>query len=312
VLVRRIAPVLLAIAFGLTAPGAGAAPARDRGIVASPGRGQVIHSNVAVLRVRVVRGAQLRATLNGVRVGGEFGPRRRGTRALRASISQGLRRGPNLLKVIVKSAGGRHAHRVAVRFRVARAAPLLGAGRDEVAAVGGTIELDGQVGSRGVAAGTHWTLVDAPQAGVEDAGKAAILTSPAGLDADFRPRFPGRYTLRLVDRAGGVVTGDETVVDVQPRGKLVPIDTMIASAAERDKAGIRVGARTFLLKEAELRPGGPSWRLQVVVLNRKDLGFVSNRQYGDLGSLRADLASIGSEDLVIAGRPSRSPGCAVA
>jgi hypothetical protein len=301
--VRRIAIVLLAL-FAVAAQGAGAAPPHDGGIVASPGRGQVIRSNTASLRVRVAKGAQLRATLNGVRVGGEFGPRRGGARTLNASISQGLRRGPNLLKVIVKPAGG-HARRTSVRFRVARPAPLLGAGRDEVAAVGGTIELDGEVGPRGAAGAARWTLFDAPRAGVEGTGKAASLTSPAGLDADFRPRFPGRYTLRLVDRAGGVVADDQTVIDVQPRGKLVPIDTMIATAGEEGKAGIRVGDRTFLLQEAEPRSHEPSWRLQVVVLNRKDLGFVSNRQYGDLASLRADLASIGSEDLVIvASQPS--------
>jgi NTP pyrophosphatase (non-canonical NTP hydrolase) len=304
VLARRIVIFVLFLTFGAAAQGAGGAqgatavPAHDARVIASPHRGEVVRSNTAVLRVRVAKGAQLRATLNGVKIGGEFGPRRKGSRALRASISEGLRKGRNLLKVTVKNAAAQ-ARRMAVRFQVEPPAPLLGAGRNEVAAVGGTIELDGKLASRADGADAHWTLVDAPRAGVEDAGKAASLTSPAGLGVDFRPRFPGRYTLRLDDRDGGVESTDFVVIDVLIRNKLVPIDTMIAPANEEGKAGIQVGNRHFLLSEAELRSSMYSWRLQVVVLNRKDLSFVSNRQYGDIEALRKDLASIGSEDLVI-------------
>ena len=110
----------------------------------------------------------------------------------------------------------------------------------------------------------------APRAPVRSAAAAATpaakLTSPAGPTAGFRPTEPGRYTLRFT--AGGV--SDQVTLDALPRNRLVPVDTM---ATESGAPGIRVGDKTYLLRDAipNYNPGEqPSTYLQTVLLRPQD------------------------------------------
>lgn len=84
----------------------------------------------------------LRVTLNGVSVTSAFSaPDRRGRRTLRASATDALRYGRNVLDVRMRLGGRAPSARVA--FTVTRARPLVGAGRDRQVVAGRRVTLDG-------------------------------------------------------------------------------------------------------------------------------------------------------------------------
>jgi hypothetical protein len=136
----RVSPLALVVSLpvllvALLAP-AEAGAAKGKRPVVSPRPGQVVHSATALVRVRA--GARA-VRLNGKRIGGQLGDERRGVRALRASVSHGLKRGRNVLNV------RRGKRATTVRFRVRPDGPLVGAGLDRQVAVGGPVDLKGLV-----------------------------------------------------------------------------------------------------------------------------------------------------------------------
>jgi hypothetical protein len=156
--------VLLAVALVAPAQASAAttgveAKAKGKRVVVSPRPGQLIRANRVRLRVRArnVAGA-LAARLNGVPIGADFGRSHKGVRTLRASVSHGLRRGKNVLRVRVRELGKRPRTRV-VRFRVRTIGPLVGAGRDRRVVVGERINLGGRVGPRRRGQRVRWRLV---------------------------------------------------------------------------------------------------------------------------------------------------------
>src|SRR4051812_1016911 len=99
---------LLAALTTLALPAAtpSAAPPAKR-LVLSPRPGQVVRSNVALLRFNPGKRARvLSARLNGKEIRGQFGRGRGGVRTLKASLSFGLRQGRNVLRVRVRPNGG--------------------------------------------------------------------------------------------------------------------------------------------------------------------------------------------------------------
>jgi hypothetical protein len=302
---------MLAVSLSIPAQSGAAASAKAKGkrLVVSPRAGQVVRSHQVRLRVhsRTLTDT-LRVRLNGTPIGEDFGAPRRGMRTLRASLSHGLRRGRNVLRVTVRSRRGA-IRATRVRFVVRTSKHLVGAGRDRELAVDGKVQIRGAVRTkpRGDAgAKLRWKLIRAPRRSpAHDAllGGAAplTLTSPGGRTASFRPRVPGRYTLRLSAGGGSRAASDTVTFEATPPSRLVPIDTMTAAdAANGDQRGIRVGDATYLLRDAAGDRSAPTHGVvQVLVLDRATLGSVSNTVYTNPQSLGPALDGIDSSKLVI-------------
>ena len=272
---------LLVLLTVLAAPTATpAAGLKAKRLVLSPRPGQVVRSNVALLRVNQGKAAKvISARLNGKEIRGQFSRPRRGVRSLRASISFGLRPGRNVLRVRVRRNGG--AVRTAtVNFQVRRDSGLVGAGRDQVLDLDGNVDLQGTtVPTEGAeCAGLQWSVARAPRAPRSDTGARRFrLTSPAGLSAGFDPLLPGTYVLRLKGEGAGCAASDLVRLKVLYPNRLVPIETMSATGGEG--RGIRVGGVNYRLKEAEGFAEGPGNFVQLLVMNRGTLELVANRRY---------------------------------
>jgi hypothetical protein len=297
--------VLVAPAEGRTAV-AHDAQAKGKRVVVSPRAGQVVHWHHVRLRVRSRSLADtLRVRVNGKHVGADFGRPRRGVRTLRASLSHGLRRGRNVLKVTVRRSDHK-PRRATVRFSVRTKRHLVGAGRNRPVAINGTVRLRGQLRPatrRAARTKLRWKLIHAPRrsgvraASAQAATQPAGLTSAAGLTAGFRPTVPGRYTLSLTAGSGSQTASDTVTVSATPRNLLVPIETMTATNnANGDQRGIRVGDTTYLLRDAG---GGSGGFLQVLVLQRQTLAFVSNTKYESVDAADNDLGGLDQSKLVI-------------
>ena len=162
----------------------GKAPNR---IVLSPHPGQRVADTKLWLVVRAgPNWGDLGARLNGVQVGRDFAVGRHGRRLLRVSPSHGLRRGRNVLKVVVRRGG--HRRHAKVVFDVVGRQPLIGAGRDRRVLLGSRIRLHGEVHPDRSDSGTrslHWRLIGAPRKSAfndpvpKGAARAAISESPS-------------------------------------------------------------------------------------------------------------------------------------
>jgi len=312
-----LAPAALAAVLVLAlATAAAAAPAKKGRVILSPRSGQLVRANAT--RVALRAEGKVRVRLNGHDVSTELRRGRRGVRQFQASISQGLRQGRNVLTVRVER--GKQVRRARVRFRVRSEDPLVGAGRDNVAGIGDSFQLAGQVGPGGAGQGLDWTPVEEP---VEDAqgcpaSAPGALRSPSGRTATFRPSIAGDYVFRLRS-AGGA--SDLVEVSASPANRLSPIETMIGDGSKSGSPGIQIGAGKdavkYLLSQATARPGADNSGLQVVVLERETLECISNTKYASAAELSKDLKGqeMNSSKLVIvamqpgaAGSPSDGKG----
>lgn len=299
-----ILTALVALA-GLAAPGAGAVPhhAKSKGgkIIVFPKRGEVVSANVARLSIRTGRGFRIR--LNGKWIPArEFGRARRGVRTMQASISHGLRSGRNTLTVKLRRHG--HRRRATVRFRMNPPGPLIGAGRDQVAAIGEDVQLAGRIGPGATPAkeSIAWTPIRLPEdtePSCDPPGTKTQLRSPDGLTANFTPRLPGEYVYRVTDRGNPDEPADIVPVTVLYKNRMVPIETIASAGGDAAKRGIRVGRLTYLLSKAEVAPGAANSGLQVLVLNRETLACISNTRYQNVAELQTAMKKAGSSELVI-------------
>ena len=272
-------------------------------LVLNPRQGEVIRSNHVTIRVRSrdLSGV-LRARLNGVDVGGEFGRARKGKRSLRTSVSHGLHHGRNVLKVRVRRRD-KPTRRTKISFTVRRHRPLVGAGRDRSVVIHSRSQLRGRVkrAPNGPPRGhVRWQLIDGPRGARGVAPRAngirAKLSFAAGRRSGFRPSVPGTYTVQLRHGSGRTAIRDRAKVYALRPSPLVPVDTY---ARERfgNLLGIRVGGTLY-------SPNGTydGAGVQVLVLERQTLGFVSNQQFspiGDSDRLLRFIGSLGNDKLVI-------------
>ena len=296
-----LALLLSLVAASAAATSAGAAPgSRVQRLVLRPRGGQVVRSDLVRIAVRSSdEPGALHVRLNGVAVGSGFSSGHGGVRTLVASVSHGLRRGRNVLRVTVRRLGARPRTET-VRFAVRTRGLLAGAGPDQRVVVGEPTVLGGRVvpATTGRRARIHWRLVSAPRRSRARrvASPATVLSHPGNVAAGFRAHAPGRYTLRLTAGSGRRARSDSVTLAVVPRNPLVAIDTTVGGATN---PGIRVGDTTYSA------PHTPSFAsdvevLQVVVLNRETLGLVSNTSYADIGSLKLAVDRLTDDDLVIA------------
>ena len=120
-----------------------------------------------------------------------------------------------------------------------------------------------------------------------------MLSHPNLAATRFRAHAPGRYTLRLVAGSGSTARSDTVTLSVVPPTPLVSVETM---ARRSDVPGIQVGPVTYAA------PGllNANALVQVVVLDRQTLGFVSNSSYDDTDAVEAALHKLDASKLVIA------------
>ena len=274
----------VAVAWLTVAPAASAAPSP----ILAPKGGSVLHKNRVKVEVRSRdNSSALKATLNGVDVTSDFSRSKAGIRTMTATISHGLRRGRNRLRVRVRKPG-KPVRTASVRFTVRRGAPLVGAGRDHDVVVGSRARLRGDL-RNGSRSKLRWRLVGGPrpaeakQAVTGRAGANVRLASPAGPTAGFVPRSPGRYVFGLTHGKGRRAVTDRVTVSAVPPSPLVPVDTMAGT-------GIKVGDTTYP------NEGG---LIQTVVLDRKTLALDYSRTYYATADLDADLKQLGADKLVI-------------
>jgi hypothetical protein len=294
---RRL--VLHTLLFALlSAMGAGgfasAGAAVKQRVIVSPLPGQTVRSDLAAVRVRVGQANRVVVRLNGQLVTDQFGPRRRGARSLRASISQGLRRGVNRLTVTLRR-GERGDVRVSRRFFVRPGGPMLGAGLDRIASTGQPLRLLGEVDAE--APPLRWSVIRAPRSGVPGRSRdePARLLSPGGEGAILVPRVPGTYLVE-VSAGPGEEKSDLVKIEAMPRNLLVPIDTF-GGGDKLNERGIRVGRTIY--KTSDAVNGDTISDLQVLVLDRDDLGFVSNTVYADELLFEAEMKKLNPGQLVI-------------
>ena len=141
---------------------------------------------------------------------------------------------------------------------------VVSAGRDRRVVVGDVIALDGRVGAAWRGRPVRWRIVAAP--GDARGRMTARLSSATALDARFRPRVLGQYTLRLtVGRGAQAVSGTVTLAAVSPT-PMVPIDTHAGDAAH---PAIRIGSTTY-----HPTSGSGSGVMFVLVLDRQTLSKV--------------------------------------
>lgn len=136
------------------------------------------------------------------------------------------------------------------------------------------------------------------------ASSSARLSKRTTLRADFVARVPGRYTLRLTTGTGRTATSDSVTLSAVPPNPLVTIDTI---ARPGDKPGIAVGENTYA---AAVPAGKPTAFVQVLVLDRKSLGFVSNTTYTNTDQLQAALGQLDLTELVVVAMPTPGAGAA--
>ena len=302
----------IAVVATLGAAGVSAAEARGQSehaarLVLKPRQGEIVRSNHVTIRVRSrdLSGV-LRARLNGVDVGGEFGRTRKGVRRLQASVSHGLHHGRNVLKVRVRRRG-KPPRREKIRFAVGRHRPLVGAGRDRSVVIDSRSQLRGKVkrapNGRPLER-VRWRLIDGPRGarGVATRAKGvrAKLSSPRGLGTGFRPSVPGTYRVQLKRGSGPTAVWDRVTVQALPPSPLVPIETLVGGTPPQHHVGIRVGGKLY--------GNDGHTGLQVLVLERKTLGFVSNRVFGtgDDDDLMKTIDALDDTKLVIMAATGKS------
>lgn len=301
--------------------GGGRQVAQTDFLVARPSRGMVAlqalgdgHRAPVTARLRLARGAQLRARLNGRPVGTEFG--RIGARRLAAQLAadDGLRFGRNRLVLTAFDRDG-HYQRLRRSFTIARDQPLVGAGPDRRVVAGNAIRLDGsstRAGRSGVPLRLRWKVVDRPP------GSKARLRGAGRARPQLIADRPGRYRVRLTAREPGrsargrssravasrqevAPTSADTVTlaaqpDVLPQG--VPVQTVLSGP----KPGIRIGSSFYPASEPQ-----KNW-MEMVVLDRTTLEPIpvagdTVNTYGselaDTSTLAEQIGRLSSADLVI-------------
>lgn len=297
---RHLAPLVCLLALsGSLATSAQAARQQPR-VVVSPRPGERI--DVHTVRI-VVRAGHLRgdvvANLNGVGIGTEFRPGKRGRQVVRASATHGLRFGRNVLRVTAyRGSVVRHA---TVVFRVGHRHPLTGAGRERRATPGSRVRLRGVVKLHPSSSATprlRWRVIDAPRRSRLSRGGAsgsasggAGLRRPRSMRPLLVPDVIGSYRLKLTASTPRGSNSDIVEVSVGEADPLVVLRTAVTGGKADPRPGIRVGGTVYRAPWMKLTAtngwysgvaGGVPFEAlwQVLLLDRKTLDLISNRTYG--------------------------------
>jgi hypothetical protein len=287
VLLATAALVVAAIAVGLAPPHALAAPGGRVVVIPSPE--SRIRSHPVPVVIRAAHGLRdISVSLNGHRIGGEFGPSRKGLRRAIVGPSQGLDYGRNVLRVRAKQPNGRRRG-ATVTFRVIHDDPLAGAGRNRRVQVRRPIRLNGLASTTRRIGPAHEAVAgddagSAARAGLHYRWRLVSAPRPTHLrDVDsprptFTPRAPGSYVFRLTVGDEGQRGSDKVEIEVAPRSWLVPVKTM---AQQGGVPGVSVG-KTFYPAGAS---GGSRGQclVQLVVLDRSTLGEAEDKTFGSPG-----------------------------
>lgn len=303
---------LVVLVAGGLAETAGAASAK---VVVTPrARATVKRTPLPITIVAPYEARQLRVTLNGVVVTDAFSePNRRHRRTLRASASDALRYGRNVLAVRMRVDGKLRRARIA--FTVKRNRPLVGAGADRKAIAGRTVSLDGTAsrprtapaprparrpgavrsgGQPGSPAGLsfRWRLVSKPKGSraalkvarpplqrlTKQTKRSQRLQRLQPATPSLRADRPGRYkvALTVVDR-GVPSLVDSVAITVVPATPLVPIDTAATVGGRRGIAvgyhPAQAGGRAPSGPSEAFYPRGSGNAFQLVVLDRRTLAY---------------------------------------
>jgi hypothetical protein len=153
---------------------------------------------------------------------------------------------------------------------------------------------------RGSRSKLRWKVVRSPRVPSTGAAPnpplAPLLTSQMGLSAALTPQVPGRYVLELVHGSGGNRIADRVKVDAVPPNPLVRFDS-----GPGGTPAITVGDQFY-------NGADVANYFQVLVLDRKTLGFVSNKDYNSGDALKKDLAQLNDSKLVIVVADRNRPG----
>ncbi|MCW2951591.1 MAG: hypothetical protein JWQ48_761, partial [Conexibacter sp.] len=308
--------VALASTLGFALPAVAGASSSP---IISPTLGQRI--GVDTVEIVVHAGGEygdLHATLNGHAIARDFAIAPGNRRMLRASVSHGLRRGPNVLKVRARlEATTRSA---TVRFTVTRKSPLVGAGVDRTVTVGSVFSLKGIAGAT-AAGNVRWKLTHTPQGSkvktlatvggaltpattsrattTPTTATTAATPSPATLPLTplqpaLTPDLPGKYTVQLVVGSGTSTTTDSVTYDAIPADPLLAIDTRVPDTANPhgdEQPGIELEGKVLRAPYLQVTSDGnghyagnrpleayATW--QVVAISRDTSQVIWNRTYG--------------------------------
>jgi len=148
------------------------------------------------------------------------------------------RRGRFVLKLVVND--GFHEREAFVGVTVVNTPPVARAGRDQTAAVGSTVVLDGGASSDsdGDQLQYHWSVRSGPS------GSSALLSEALTVNPTFSPDLPGTYVLDLLVGDGDASSYADRVV--------------ISTTNSRPVADAGVDKRVHLLDTVRLNGGG-SW-----------------------------------------------------
>ncbi len=316
-----VAALVCSLVVELTA-GAGAAHAASR-VILSPRPAAKIQTNTVLIAVRAgPEYSDVQARLNGASVGGEFARRGKSLRLLRASASDGLRPGRNVLRITARWQGRiRHA---VVRFRVMHRY-LAGAGRDVYVPVGmlrpivGRIAAGVQLRSR---PRSRWSLVAAPLgsryarrlrkrmvAGGRSPAPRSWVSVPLGAlgvrlatlgparapAVALRPDVPGIYRLRMTTSVGTATMTDNVDMAALPRSPVLEVNTN-----PNGRPGIQLGNTFYAAPPMAGTPSNPRWSgsgyqalWQLIAVDRRTMVPLWDRTYGACGN---QICRIGSGD----------------
>jgi hypothetical protein len=290
---------LLAITALNAAPASAAGPHSPRprgrrgGPIVSPAPGEHFHGDTVPLVVRAGTAiGAFDARLNGRKVAAQFAVGPHGRRVLRASDSEGLRRGVNVLSVAAWDGEG--FRRQKVRFRVVGDEPLTGAGMDLRVPVDSPAVLAGKVdlapADTGVS-GEDWKVVSEPAAADgKPATDEATLEGARTMDPSFKASAPGRYEVELTATSGDGTGADTATIEVVPPSYMVPVKLQVPASSADPQPGIEVGGKIYRSPWMSSAAGGTyqgsadgivyqaQW--QIVALDRETLKEIWNRTYG--------------------------------
>jgi hypothetical protein len=262
-------------------------------------RGGTTRAPIA-LRAAARRGAALRATLNGRSIARVFREGRAGRWRADLAAQDGLRFGRNRLTVTAFDEQTGAYGRIRRTFRIRRAQPLIGAGRDRVARRRLLVRLDGRstrASRPGRVLRMRWRIVKRPK------GSKAKLRQARSARPLLRPDVRGRYTIRLRaserGRRGPTASAAPSATDtveVAAQPAMLPAGIQVTTLASADNPGIQVGGAFYRL-------GG--WA-QMLVLDRTTLepvGSDANKSYpgtaAGMSQLQQDAAKLTSSELAI-------------
>ena len=224
----------------------------------------------------------------------------RGKRSATLSRSHALRHGSNVLRIAARRGDGTWRKRT-VRFAVSHRRPLAGADRDRQVVEGQPMTLRGTAkaapGTRGPLS-YRWRLVSAPKDSRHRRGSEALSDATARRPR-FTPDVRGAYTFELRVKQDGRSTTDRVTFDAVT-SPILPLERVPASRGSSGAAAIAVGDVEYPADTVS-----DAW-LQVVVLDRANLGTISNQTYACAappecgGGLGGELAALEDGELVIA------------